>query len=118
MKIFLSILTVILLLVPDTFASAQEIQGYRPAPRGNDAVPYRPLIIGPGSPGIVASPNCTGSAKCQDFRVHRPIGPSKLKPVPSYGASRERRCSARYQSYRASDNTYRTFGGLRQRCNL
>ena len=91
-------------------ASAQEIQTYRPAPRGLDTVPRKPLILGNGSPANIASPDCTGTARCYDFRVHRPIGPS--------GRTQVQRCRAQYQSYRAFDNTYQPFTGPRRRCDL
>jgi hypothetical protein len=91
-------------------ASAQEIRGYRPAPRGLDAVPTKPYIPGSGTPSNPALRDCTGSARCYDFRVHRPIGPS--------GRTQVQRCRAQYQSYRAFDNTYQPFTGPRRRCDL
>lgn len=91
-------------------ASAQEIQTYRPAPRGLDVVPRKPLILGNDSPANPASPDCTGSARCYDFRVHRPVGPS--------GPTQTERCRARYQSYRTFDNTYQPFNGPRRTCDL
>ncbi|RCW86142.1 BA14K family protein [Phyllobacterium bourgognense] len=90
--------------------SAQEIRGYRPAPRGLDAVPRKPYIPGSGTPSNPALRDCTGSAACYDFRIHRPIGPS--------GRTQVQRCRAQYQSYRAFDNTYQPFTGPRRRCDL
>ncbi|MBB3147318.1 hypothetical protein FHS21_003734 [Phyllobacterium trifolii] len=90
--------------------SAQEIQGYRPAPRGLDTIPRKPYIPGSGTPSNPALRNCTGSAACYDFRVHRPIGPS--------GRTQVQRCRDQYQSYRAFDNTYQPFTGPRRRCDL
>lgn len=90
--------------------SAQEIQGYRPAPRGLDTIPRKPYIPGSGTPSNPALRNCTGSAVCYDFRVHRPIGPS--------GRTQVQRCRDQYQSYRAFDNTYQPFTGPRRRCDL
>lgn len=96
-------------------ASAQEIQMYRPAPRGLDAVPIKPLILRNNSPANPASPDCTGSSRCRDFRVRNPIGPSRLSPVER---TQTERCQARYQSYRSFDNTYQPFNGPRRRCIL
>jgi hypothetical protein len=90
--------------------SAQEIRGYRPAPRGLDTVPRKPYIPGSGTPSNPALRDCTGSARCYDFRVHRPIGPS--------GRTQVQRCRDQYQSYRAFDNTYQPFTGPRRRCDL
>lgn len=91
-------------------ASAQEIQTYRPAPRGLDVIPRTPIILGNKSPNNIASPECTGSARCKDFRVRQPVGPS--------GPTQTQRCRARYQSYRATDNTYKPFNAPRRRCDL
>ncbi len=90
--------------------SAQEIQTYRPAPRGLDVVPRKPIILQNNSPANIASPDCTGSSRCYDFRVHRPVGPS--------GPTQTERCRAQYQTYRARDNTYQPFTGPRRRCDL
>ncbi|WP_271894648.1 BA14K family protein [Candidatus Phyllobacterium onerii] len=90
--------------------SAQEIRGYRPTPRGLDTVPRKPYIPGSGTPSNPALRDCTGSARCYDFRVHRPIGPS--------GRTQVQRCRDQYQSYRAFDNTYQPFTGPRRRCDL
>lgn len=35
-----------------------------------------------------------------------------------YGNSHASRCAARYNSYRASDNTFQPYNGRRQQCNL
>jgi hypothetical protein len=99
-----------LLLATQLVASAQEIQTYRPAPRGLDVVPRKPLILGNGSSANQASPDCTGTVRCYDFRVHRPVGPS--------GPTQTERCRAQYQSYRAFDNTYKPFNGPRRTCDL
>lgn len=91
-------------------ASAQEVQTYRPAPRGLDVIPRQPIILKNGSPANIASPDCTGSSRCYDFRVRRPVGPS--------GPSQVQRCRARYQSYRASDNTFKPYNAPRRECDL
>ncbi|ATU91092.1 hypothetical protein BLM14_05185 [Phyllobacterium zundukense] len=91
-------------------ASAQGIETYRPAPRGLDVVPIKPLLLRNGSPANPASRDCTGSSRCVDFRVRRPVGPS--------GPTQTERCQARYQTYRAFDNTYQPFNGPRRRCDL
>jgi hypothetical protein len=91
-------------------AAAQEVQTYRPAPRGLDVVPIKPLILRNGSPANPASRDCTGSSRCYDFRVNRPVGPS--------GPTQTERCRAQYQSYRAFDNTYQPFNGPRRTCDL
>jgi hypothetical protein len=114
MKLFYNILAalglVLAMHIAGAGASAQEIKTYRPAPRGLDTVPRKPIILRNGSPANIASPDCTGSARCYDFRVHRPIGPS--------GRTQVQRCSARYQSYRPFDNTYQPYTGPRRRCDL
>jgi hypothetical protein len=100
-----------LMLAAQIPVSAQQVQGYRPAPRGLDTIPVKPFI-----PNLRTAPNeiprdCTGSVRCTDnFRVHRPIGPS--------GPNQTERCRAQYQSYRAFDNTYKPFTGPRRRCDL
>ena len=91
-------------------ASAQEVQTYRPAPRGLDVIPRQPIILKNGSPANIASPDCTGSSRCYDFRVRRPVGPS--------GPSQVERCRARYQSYRPSDNTFQPYNAPRRQCDL
>lgn len=91
-------------------ASAQGVETYRPAPRGLDVVPIKPLILRNGSPINPASRDCTGSSRCVDFRVRRPVGPS--------GPTQTERCRAQYQSYRAFDHTYQPFVGPRRRCDL
>lgn len=91
-------------------ASAQ-VQPYRPAPRGNDVVPRQPLVLGNNSPANLASPNCTGSSRCNDFRTSRPI----ISPPTR---TRSQICQDRYQSYRAFDNTYQPLSGPRRTCTL
>jgi hypothetical protein len=100
----------VLLAMQLVSASAQGIETYRPAPRGLDVVPIKPLILRNGSPINPASRDCTGSSRCVDFRVRRPVGPS--------GPTQTERCRAQYQSYRAFDNTYKPFNRPRERCNL
>ncbi|TDQ35041.1 BA14K family protein [Phyllobacterium brassicacearum] len=117
MKALKIIIATLGLLVTTQLAgvSAQEIQMYRPAPRGLDAIPIKPLILRNNSPANPASPDCTGTSRCKDFRVRRPIGPSGL---PQTGRTQTERCQARYQSYRAFDNTYQPLNGPRRRCLL
>jgi hypothetical protein len=117
MKAFNIIIAMLGLLVTTQLAvvPAQEIQMYRPAPRGLDAVPIKPLILRNNSPANPASPDCTGSSRCKDFRVRTPIGPSGVRPAER---TQIERCQGRYQSYRAFDNTYQPFNGPRRRCTL
>ncbi len=112
MKALKIIIATLGLLVTSQLAgvSAQEIQMYRPAPRGLDVVPIKPLILRNNSPANPASPDCTGTSRCKDFRVRRPVGPE--------GPTQTERCRARYQTYRAFDNTYQPFNGPRRRCDL
>ncbi|HAO2891973.1 TPA: BA14K family protein [Escherichia coli] len=92
-------------------AASAQVQPYRPAPRGNDPVPLQPLILGTDSPANLAGPNCTGSARCNDFRTRRPI----IAPTTRTQAQI---CQDRYQSYRAFDNTYQPLSGPRRTCTL
>lgn len=99
----------LLLTVNVGIASAQ-VQPYRPAPRGNDVVPRTPLVLGNDS-STLASPGCTGTSRCNDFRRSRPI----ISPPTRTQAQN---CQDRYQSYRAFDNTYQPRSGPRRTCTL
>lgn len=109
LKIIMAALSVVL-ASQATPVSAREIQTYRPAPRGLDVVPTKPLILRNNSPYRNTSPDCTTSASCYNSRLNRPIGPS--------GPTQAQRCRAAYQSYRAFDNTYKPFNRPRERCDL
>lgn len=98
--------------IPAATASfAQEIQTYRPAPRGLDVTP-RTQIIQRNSAGYkYREPDCrVAGSGCYNFRRHKPVGPS--------GPSQAERCKAAYQSYRGFDNTYQPYVGPRRRCDL
>jgi hypothetical protein len=90
-------------------ASAQEIQTYRPAPRGLDVIPKTPLILRNNSPYRDSLRDCS-SGNCYKGRANRPTG--------NNGPTQAEKCRAAYQSYRAFDNTYKPFNRPRERCNL
>ncbi|QND53590.1 BA14K family protein [Phyllobacterium sp. 628] len=100
-----------LLLTANAGIAVAQVQPYRPAPRGNDPVPRAPIILGLDSSPNIASPNCTGSTRCNDFRGRKPI-------INSPGKTSTQRCQDRYQSYRSFDNTYQPRSGPRRACDL
>ena len=86
---------------------------YRPAPRGLDAVPIKPLILRNNSPANPASPDCTGSSRCRDFRVR-----NAHWTVATFACrtNTDRTLSGPLSIIPAFDNTYQPFNGPRRRC--
>ena len=90
-------------------APAQEIKTYRPAPRGLDVVPRKPIILRNNSPYSDSLRDCS-TGNCYNGRINRPTGNS--------GPTQAEKCRATYQSYRASDNTFKPYNRPRERCTL
>ncbi len=109
-SLFTALTTLGLVLTVGIGVASAQVQPYRPAPRGNDVVPRTPLVLGNDNSAL-ASPGCTGTARCNDFRRSRPI----ISPPTRTQAQN---CQDRYQSYRAFDNTYQPRSGPRRTCTL
>ncbi|MGH6860449.1 MAG: hypothetical protein ACRECY_09340 [Phyllobacterium sp.] len=99
-----------LLLATQPIVAAREIRTYRPAPRGLDTVPQKPIILRNNSAYRFKEPSCIGSKNCYNPRANRPVGPA--------GPTQAERCRAQYRSYRGFDNTYKPYNAPRRRCDL
>ena len=131
----MALLSVTLLSATAASAGGNQISGGIPSLRGDGI-----LIIGGitgGSRTDPATRNCYGSTRCKEsgsyYTEEGILNYKNRDPLVQRGASKRvgsaksvnagdninhsQWCSNQYQSYRASDNTYQPYAGVRKACN-